>query len=68
MVRSLVGALLAVGEGRHPVQWPASLLSLGVRASEVTVAPPHGLCLEAVAYPPDDQLLARQEVTRNLRS
>jgi tRNA pseudouridine38-40 synthase len=68
MVRSLVGALLAVGEGRHPVEWPASLLSLGVRASEVTVAPAHGLTLEAVEYPPDDQLLARQEVTRNLRS
>jgi tRNA pseudouridine38-40 synthase len=67
MVRSLVGALLAVGEGRQPVEWPASLLSLGVRASGVTVSPAHGLTLEAVEYPPDDQLLARQEVTRNLR-
>jgi tRNA pseudouridine38-40 synthase len=67
MVRSLVGALLAVGEGRHPVEWPASLLALGVRASEVTVAPAHGLTLDGVEYPPDDQLLARQEVTRNLR-
>ena len=28
MVRSLVGALLAVGEGRRPVDWPASLLAL----------------------------------------
>ena len=27
MVRSLVGALLAVGEGRRPVEWPATLLS-----------------------------------------
>ena len=27
MVRSLVGALLAVGEGRKPPYWPASLLS-----------------------------------------
>ena len=26
MVRSLVGALLAVGEGRRPVEWPAALL------------------------------------------
>jgi tRNA pseudouridine38-40 synthase len=68
MVRSLVGALLAVGEGRRPVEWPASLLSVGVRASEVTVAPAHGLTLEAVEYPPDEQLLARQEVTRNLRA
>lgn len=68
MVRSLVGALLAVGEGRQPVQWPASLLASTVRASGVVVAPAHGLTLEAVEYPPDDQLLARQTVTRNLRS
>ncbi|HUR50735.1 MAG TPA: tRNA pseudouridine(38-40) synthase TruA [Mycobacteriales bacterium] len=68
MVRSLVGALLAVGEGRRPVEWPASLLSFGVRASEVAVAPAHALTLEHVEYPPDDHLLARQEVTRNLRA
>jgi len=67
MVRSLVGALLAVGEGTRPVDWPASLLSRDGRASEVTVAPPYGLCLEHVAYPPDDELLARQEQTRRVR-
>jgi tRNA pseudouridine38-40 synthase len=64
MVRSVVGALLAVGEGRRPSAWPASLLTRPTRASEVTVAPPHGLVLEAVAYPPDDQLRARQGITR----
>jgi hypothetical protein len=32
------------------------------------VAPPYGLCLEHVEYPPDDQLAARQQVTRNLRA
>jgi tRNA pseudouridine38-40 synthase len=68
MVRSLVGALLAVGEGRRPVDWPASLLALGTRAGDVVVAPPHGLVLERVEYPPDDELLARQAVTRNLRA
>jgi tRNA pseudouridine38-40 synthase len=67
MVRSLMGALLAVGEGRRPVAWPGSLLTLGGRSSEVAVAPPYGLTLVAVEYPPDDQLLARQRVTRNLR-
>jgi tRNA pseudouridine38-40 synthase len=67
MVRSLVGALLAVGEGRRPVQWPGSLLALGARASDVAVAPAYGLTLEHVEYPPDDQLAARQAVTRNLR-
>jgi tRNA pseudouridine38-40 synthase len=68
MVRSLVGALIAVGEGRRPVEWPASLLTLSARSSDVAVAPPHGLVLEAVGYPPDDELLARQAVTRRLRS
>ena len=67
MVRSLVGALLAVGEGRRPPTWPGSLVTLGRRADDVAVAPPHGLVLEHVGYPPDDELLARQAVTRNLR-
>jgi len=67
MVRSLVGALLAVGEGRRPVDWPAGLLRRTARADDVAVAPPHGLCLEAVGYPPDDELAARQQVTRALR-
>lgn len=67
MVRSLVGAMLAVGEGRRPPGWPGSLLALGGRANDVAVAPPHGLVLEHVGYPPDDELLSRQGVTRNLR-
>ncbi|MCW2607666.1 MAG: tRNA pseudouridine synthase [Frankiales bacterium] len=67
MVRSLVGAMLTVGEGRRAPDWPPSLLALGCRASEVAVAAPHGLVLEAVGYPPDDELLERQAVTRNVR-
>ncbi|GGP58195.1 tRNA pseudouridine(38-40) synthase TruA [Saccharothrix coeruleofusca] len=67
MVRSLVGALLAVGEGRKQPSWPASLLSLTARSSQVTVAPPHGLSLVRVDYPADDELAARAEVTRNVR-
>ncbi len=67
MVRSLVGALVAVGESRYDAAWPGSLLVRRRRADEVPVVPPHGLVLEHVAYPPDDQLLARQAVTRSLR-
>jgi len=67
MVRSLVGALLAVGEGRKPVEWPRELLTASERTSTVTVAPAHGLTLTAVDYPPDDQLAARAEQTRNVR-
>ncbi|BCJ37852.1 tRNA pseudouridine synthase A [Actinocatenispora thailandica] len=68
MVRSLVGALLAVGEGRRPVDWPASLLTRSDRASEVTVAPAHGLTLVGVDYPADPaQWSSRDAATRRRR-
>jgi tRNA pseudouridine38-40 synthase len=67
MVRSLVGALIAVGEGRRPVDWPATLLALDRRADEVPVAPARGLTLVAVGYPPDGELAARAAITRARR-
>jgi tRNA pseudouridine38-40 synthase len=67
MVRSLVGALLAVGERRRPVSWPAALLASTQRSSAVSVAPPHGLTLTHVGYPPDAELAARVEQTRRRR-
>ena len=67
MVRSLVGALLDVGRGRRAVAWPAALLTRAERASDVGVAPAHGLTLVGVDYPPDDELAARAAVTRRLR-
>jgi tRNA pseudouridine38-40 synthase len=67
MVRSLVGALIAVGEGRKPEGWPAGMLARTERASDVIVAPPHGLTLVAVAYPNESQLAARAMQTRNRR-
>jgi len=67
MVRSLVGALVAVGSGRRDLAWLASLLDRADRAGGVTVLPPHGLVLEEVGYPADDQLLARQREARARR-
>lgn len=67
MVRSLVGALLAVGRGQRPIEWPAQLLGRIERASEVTVAPAHGLTLTGVDYPPPDALAARATLTRRVR-
>lgn len=68
MVRSLVGAMIAVGEGRRPVEWPGELLARRVRADEVPVAPPHGLTLVEVGYPDDAAGYARQaELTRRRR-
>jgi tRNA pseudouridine38-40 synthase len=68
MVRSLVGALLAVGEGRRDPGWPAQLLTRRVRADEVVVAPPGGLTLVRVDYPADADLAARAQVTRARRA
>lgn len=68
MVRSLVGALLAVGEGRREPAWCATLLSAQARSSDFAAAPARGLTLTGVDYPPDDQLAARISVTRDLRT
>jgi tRNA pseudouridine38-40 synthase len=68
MVRSLVGALSAVGEGRRPPEWPAGLLARTERSSEVPVAPAGGLTLVRVDYPADEELAARTLVTRARRA
>lgn len=68
MVRALVGALLAVGDGRRDVEWPARVLAAAVRDSAVHVVPPHGLTLEEVRYPPAEELAARAAATRRLRT
>jgi tRNA pseudouridine38-40 synthase len=67
MVRSLVGALLAVGDGRRDPGWPASVLKAGARDSAVTVVAAHGLTLEEVRYPDDAELAARAMTTRARR-
>lgn len=68
MVRSLVGAALAVGEGRRTVDWMAGLLAERERASAVAVAPAHGLSLVRVDYPADEDLAARNAATREMRT
>ncbi|MDA8368849.1 MAG: tRNA pseudouridine(38-40) synthase TruA [Nocardiopsaceae bacterium] len=68
MVRALVGALLAVGDGRRGTEWPREVLSAGVRDSAVHVVSPHGLSLEEVGYPDAPDLAARAAATRRVRS
>ncbi|GAA1356787.1 tRNA pseudouridine(38-40) synthase TruA [Streptomyces beijiangensis] len=68
MVRSLIGALLFVGDGHRPVEWPAKVLAAGVRDSSVHVAKAHGLTLEEVGYPADELLAARSKEARNVRT
>jgi tRNA pseudouridine38-40 synthase len=67
MVRSLVGAALAVGEGRRSVEWMTALLDERERATSVAVAPAHGLSLVGVDYPADEDLAARNSATREMR-
>ncbi len=68
MVRALVGALLPVGEGQRPVEWPAAVLAGRVRDPAVNVVPARGLTLEEVGYPPADELAARATVARRRRT
>jgi tRNA pseudouridine38-40 synthase len=67
MVRSLVGVMIPVGEGRRPASWAADVLAARVRDPGVTVAPAVGLTLEEVAYPDPDGLAERAVASRRLR-
>jgi tRNA pseudouridine38-40 synthase len=67
MVRSLMGALVAVGEGRFEPSWAAAVLGRAARDARVTVMPPHGLVLEEVVYPDADGLAARALESRRRR-
>jgi tRNA pseudouridine38-40 synthase len=68
LVRSLVGCLLVVGEGKESIDWPARVLAGGVRDPRVPVVPAHGLTLEEVNYPPDEQLARRASTARAVRT
>ncbi|PRY00008.1 tRNA pseudouridine(38-40) synthase TruA [Allonocardiopsis opalescens] len=70
MVRALVGALLAVGDGRRGPEWPARVLAAGVRDSSVAVVPPHGLTLVEVRYPSGEPgaMAERARLTRRVRT
>lgn len=68
MVRSLVGAVMAVGEGRREPDWIVDLLGQTERSSAVPVAPACGLSLVGVDYPGDAELADRNLVTREVRA
>lgn len=52
MVRSLVGALVYAGQGKLSPARIAELLRTRERTAEIETAPPQGLCLMRVHYPP----------------
>jgi tRNA pseudouridine38-40 synthase len=53
MVRIMVGTLQEVGQGKRRAQDVARLLLEGRRQASGVTAPPHGLCLMQVFYPPE---------------
>ncbi|MGN6741669.1 MAG: tRNA pseudouridine synthase A [Amnibacterium sp.] len=67
MVRSLVGASLAVGAGRLPPERMGELLAADARSGEFAVAPAHGLTLVEVVYPSDAGLAGQAERARARR-
>jgi tRNA pseudouridine38-40 synthase len=67
MVRAVVGALLPVGDGRRPVDWPGEILAGRRRDPDADVAAARGLCLERVDYPDDADLGAQAERAKRYR-
>jgi tRNA pseudouridine38-40 synthase len=61
MVRNIVGTLAEVGRGRRPPDDLAAILKSGDRARAGPTAPPQGLCLERVFYPPEGVLPSSAE-------
>jgi tRNA pseudouridine38-40 synthase len=67
MVRSLVGAAIAVGSGRLPTERLGELLAADGRSGEFATAPAAGLTLVEVGYPPDARLREQAERARARR-
>lgn len=68
MVRALVGACAAVGEGKLEPEDVVEIRDEGVRTSETKVLAARGLTLTEVGYPADDLLAARADQTRARRA
>lgn len=56
MVRNIAGVLLAIGVGDEPVGWCLAVLEARDRRAAGVTAPPQGLSLVGVRYPPQLQL------------
>ena len=68
MVRSLVGAAIAVGKGDLAVSEIVALRDQTARTSAWKTMPAHGLTLVEVVYPKDRELARRAELTRAQRA
>ena len=53
MVRNITGTLAAIGQGEEPVGWVTEVLESRDRTIGGVTAPPQGLTLVSVDYPPE---------------
>lgn len=67
MVRALVGSIVAVGSSRISQGDLVHLRDARERTSRFTVMPAHGLSLEEIVYPPNEELEERATATRARR-
>ena len=67
MVRALVGACVAVGEGKLGIESLAVLRDQLERTSDFKVMPAKGLIFTEVGYPDDHEMEERAELTRRRR-
>jgi len=67
MVRALVGACVAVGEGKLGIESLAILRDQLERTSDFKVMPAKGLVFTEVGYPDDHEMEERAELTRRRR-
>ena len=67
MVRALVGAAMATGQGALDHDQLHAVLGGATRENVFSVVEARGLTLVEVGYPPDDELGARAELTRARR-
>lgn len=58
MVRNIAGVLMAIGRGERPVGWAREILEARDRTQGGVTAPPQGLYLVGVDYPPELELPA----------
>jgi tRNA pseudouridine38-40 synthase len=68
MVRSIVGALIAVGEGKADADSIEQKLKQASRVGSYKVVAPNGLTLIEIGYPADSELAAQAEKARNFRT
>lgn len=68
MVRSIVGALIAVGKGQATSADIRATLERASRTESYRVVAAKGLTLIEIGYPADDKLAEQAELAKNLRS